>query len=70
MTFKHALAPAGLARMSHVSTSGADLDRTRRFYEDVFRFQTVIDRTLQGHEFEKITGVSGARSLCTSESER
>jgi len=58
----HALAPAGLARMSHVSISVADLDRTRRFYEDVFGFQTVIDRTLEGPEFEKITGVSGARS--------
>ncbi len=59
---KHALAPAGLARMSHVSISVADLDRVLQFYETVFGFQTVMDRTLAGPEFEKITGVSGARS--------
>jgi catechol 2,3-dioxygenase-like lactoylglutathione lyase family enzyme len=52
----------GLARMSHVSLEVADLDRALTFYRAHFGMQTVLERTLEGREFEAVTGVAGARS--------
>ena len=58
----HALAAAGIARMSHVSIETADLDRALAFYENIFGFQTILQLDQKGPEFEKIVGVPGASS--------
>jgi catechol 2,3-dioxygenase-like lactoylglutathione lyase family enzyme len=56
------LAVHGLARMSHVSLEVADLDRALVFYRAHFGLQTVLERRLEGPDFEAVTGVAGARS--------
>ena len=56
------LADAGLARLSHVSIQVRDLDRSLVFYQDVFGFQTIFDKRLEGDEFEKVTAIAGAKS--------
>ena len=56
------LEEAGLARLSHVSLEVSDLDRSLDFYREIFGMQTVLDLTLEGPEFEAVTGTSGARS--------
>lgn len=63
MGSKHTLAKSGLVRMSHISIHVANLDRAISFYEKYFGFQIILDRTLEGAEFERITGASpGAKS--------
>lgn len=57
-----ALEAAGLARLSHVSLQVADLDRALAFYHDVFGMQIVLERNLEGPEFEAVTATPGARS--------
>ena len=57
-----ALEGAGLARLSHVSLQVADLDRALLFYRSVFGMQTVLERNLEGPEFEAVTATPGARS--------
>lgn len=57
-----ALEGAGLARLSHVSLQVADLDRALLFYRSVFGMQTVLERDLEGPEFEAVTATPGARS--------
>lgn len=59
---EYVLAGAGLARLSHVSLEVADLDRSLGFYREVFGMQTVLERTLEGPEFEAVTATPGARS--------
>lgn len=56
------LAAHGLARMSHVSLEVADLARALSFYRTHFGMQTVLERRLEGPDFEAVTGVVGARS--------
>jgi catechol 2,3-dioxygenase-like lactoylglutathione lyase family enzyme len=52
----------GLARLSHISLEVADLERALVFYREHFGFKVVLDLELEGPEFEKVTGVVGARS--------
>lgn len=52
----------GLRRMSHVSLEVADLDRSLAFYREHFGFETILERKLEGREFEEVTGVAEARS--------
>ena len=59
---RFALEAAGLARLSHVSLQVADLDRALAFYRDVFGMQIVMERNLEGPEFEAVTATPGARS--------
>ena len=59
---RFALEEAGLARLSHVSIQVADLDRALLFYRSVFGMQTVLERNLEGTEFEAVTATPGARS--------
>ena len=56
------LEAAGLARLSHVSLQVADIDRALAFYRSAFGMQIVMERTLEGPEFEAVTGTPGARS--------
>jgi len=56
------LEQSGLARMSHVSLEVADLDRALDFYRRVFGMQIVLDRLLEGPEFEAVTATPGAHS--------
>jgi len=58
----HALAAAGIARMSHVSIETADLARSLDFYRDIFGFQIIMELEQKGPEFEEIVGVPGASS--------
>jgi catechol 2,3-dioxygenase-like lactoylglutathione lyase family enzyme len=48
--------------MSHVSLEVADLDRALDFYHDVFGMQIMLDRKLEGPEFETVTGVNRWRA--------
>ena len=56
------LEQAGLERMSHVSLEVADLDRALDFYRGIFGMQIVLDRELEGPEFEAVTATPGAHS--------
>ena len=62
MSSPFALEEAGLARLSHVSLQVVDLDRALAFYRDVFGMQIVMERDLEGPEFEAVTGTPGAQS--------
>lgn len=62
MSKPFALEEAGLARLSHVSIQVADLPLALAFYTDVLGFQVVLERTLEGPEFEAVTATPGARS--------
>ncbi len=59
---RFALEASGLARLSHVSLQVADMHRALAFYRDVFGMQIVMERDLQGPEFEAVTATAGARS--------
>jgi catechol 2,3-dioxygenase-like lactoylglutathione lyase family enzyme len=56
------LEDAGLARLSHISLQVADLDRALTFYRDLFGMQIVMEKNLEGKEFEAVTATPGARS--------
>ena len=56
------LASAGLARLSHISLEVADLDRALGFYREIFGMQIVLERDLEGPDFEAVTATPGARS--------
>lgn len=56
------LEQAGLCRQSHTSLEVADLDRSLAFYRDIFGMQIVMERKLEGPEFEAVTATPGARS--------
>ncbi|NRA07944.1 MAG: VOC family protein [Myxococcales bacterium] len=56
------LASAGLSRLSHVSLEVADLDRALGFYREIFGMQIVLERALEGPDFEAVTATPGARS--------
>ena len=56
------LEPSGLARMSHISLEVADVERALDFYRGVFGMQIVMDRKLEGPEFEAVTATPGAHS--------
>lgn len=58
----YTLESAGLARLSHVSLEVADLERALAFYQNTFGLQIVFEMTLEGAEFETVTGTPGARS--------
>lgn len=62
MTKTFALEAAGLARLSHISLQVADLERALVFYTDIFGFQVVLEKNLEGPEFEAVTATPGARS--------
>ena len=57
-----ALGDAGLSRLSHISLQVADLERALAFYTDTFGFQIVLEKNLEGPEFEAVTATPGARS--------
>lgn len=50
--------------LSHVFMHVSDIDRTVRFYTEVFGFEQLFDETLEGPEFEAVVGVPGA--VCRS----
>ena len=62
MSFEFALEEAGLSRLSHVSLEVADLDIALGFYTRTFGMQVVLQRNLEGPEFEAVTDTPGARS--------
>ena len=63
MTIPFTLESAGLARLSHISLQVSDLDRALAFYREVFGMQIVLERNLEGPEFEAVTATPGARSM-------
>ncbi len=56
------LEDAGLARLSHVSLQVSDLDRALGFYRNTFGMQIILEKNLEGAEFEAVTATPGARS--------
>jgi catechol 2,3-dioxygenase-like lactoylglutathione lyase family enzyme len=62
MTQSFALEESGLARLSHVSLQVRDLERALDFYREIFGFQIVLEKNLEGPEFEAVTDTPGARS--------
>lgn len=62
MAQEFTLAAAGLARLSHISLQVADLDRSLGFYRDIFGMQIVLEKNLEGPEFEAVTATPGAQS--------
>ena len=62
MAFEYALEEAGLSRLSHISLEVSDLDRSLEFYTSHFGMQHVLERKLEGPEFEAVTDTPGARS--------
>jgi len=61
-THSFTLEAHGLARLSHISLEVEELAPSLAFYRDHFGFEVVLDLNLAGPEFEKVTGVAGARS--------
>jgi catechol 2,3-dioxygenase-like lactoylglutathione lyase family enzyme len=59
---RHVLAPAGVARCSHVSITVADIEQTVAWWTRVFGYQIIMRRDLAGPAFEEVTGVEGAFS--------
>jgi len=62
MSSEFVLEEAGLSRLSHVSLEVTDLDVALGFYASVFGMQVVLERNLEGPEFEAVTDTPGARS--------
>ena len=62
MEFEYTLEAAGLSRLSHISLQVADLEGALDFYTRFFGMQVVLERNLEGPEFESVTGTPGARS--------
>ena len=63
MTTAFTLEGAGLARLSHISLQVSDLESALAFYQGVFGMQIVLERKLDGPEFETVTATPGARSI-------
>ncbi|MAG33960.1 MAG: hypothetical protein CL908_24025 [Deltaproteobacteria bacterium] len=59
---RFALERAGLCRQSHTSLEVADLERALAFYRNAFGMQVVLEKTLEGPDFEAVTATPGARS--------
>ena len=62
MADDHALATAGVARLSHVSVTVEDVDAAVDWWTRIFGFQEVMRLDLSGPEFDAVTGTPGARS--------
>jgi len=56
MEFEYTLEAAGLSRLSHISLQVADLEGALDFYTRFFGMQMVLERNLEGPEFEAVTG--------------
>jgi catechol 2,3-dioxygenase-like lactoylglutathione lyase family enzyme len=62
MSKRFALEETGLTRMSHISLQVSDMPRALAFYQDILGLQIVLERDLEGPEFEAVTATPGARS--------
>ncbi len=57
-----ALAPVAISAVQVVGMTVSDMDRAVDFYHNVLLFQKVSDVEVLGDEFERLTGVFGARA--------
>lgn len=53
--------PVKANAVAAVALTVSDADRSRRFYENVLTFRTVLDTVLGGMSWEELTGVVGSR---------
>jgi catechol 2,3-dioxygenase-like lactoylglutathione lyase family enzyme len=58
----HALAAAGVARLSHVSVTVEDVDAAVDWWTRIFGFQEIMRLDLSGPDFEAVTATPGATS--------
>jgi catechol 2,3-dioxygenase-like lactoylglutathione lyase family enzyme len=56
----HALAAAGVARLSHVSVTVEDVDAAVDWWTRIFGFQEIMRLDLSGPDFEAVTATPGA----------
>lgn len=47
--------------LSHINLTVVDVDRSVRFYTDVFGFEKIFDEQMEGPEFDKVVGFEGAQ---------
>lgn len=56
---------SGLHGLSHIFLNVSDIDRSKRFYRDVFGWQELFDDEMGGPEFEAVVGQPGAAGRTT-----
>lgn len=53
-----------MTRIDHLNIVVGDMERSLRFYEDVFGWKRGFEAVLEGEWIETVTGIPGARARC------